>query len=316
MAKLIIEEVNRLGHIISRHKYDQLPIKIGRGYQNDLILSDAFVSPEHIVITETENGWVAEDQNSENGIKLKLLSTQSQTNHLHSGDEIILGRTRLRLLSSQHPVAKTHLLPTRASLPKVISQPAIAATTIIVTLVILILDAQLTSTKQLGFDKLLANSLPTFIFALVWAGIWTFVGRVITHRASFLPHFIAALMIFLISMLTATLSEYLKYNSSGELIGTIIEFLVVGFSLSALFYINLSNSTNISRRSILVTSHSVAWSMLLVGLFMQYVNQPEFRASPDYPTELKAPFAKLATSKTFDEFLKDSEILFESEKTD
>lgn len=313
MAKIIIEEVNRLGHVISRHKHDQLPITVGRGYQNDLILSDPFVSPEHVVITESENGWLVEDKNSENGIKLKLHSTHSQANHLHSGDEIILGRSRLRLLSPQHPVSETHLLPTRASLPKIISQPAIATATVVVTLAILILDAQLTSTKQLGFDKLLANSLPTFIFALVWAGIWTFVGRVITHRASFLPHFIAALMIFLISMLTATLTEYITYNSSGELISTLIEFLIVGFSLAGLFYINLSNSTNISRRSILVTSHSVAWSMLLVGLFMQYVNQPEFRASPDYPTELKAPFAKLATSKTSDQFLNDSEFIFTSE---
>ena len=198
-------------------------------------------------------------------------------------------------------------------MPKIISRPAIATTTVIITLTILILDAQLSSTKQIGFDKLLANSLPTFIFALVWAGIWTFVGRVITHRASFLPHFVAALMIFLISLLTSTLTEYITYNSSGELISTLIEFLVVGFSLAGLFYINLSNSTNISKRSILVTSHSVAWSMLLVGLFMQYVNQPEFRASPDYPAELKAPFAKLATSKSLDEFLKDSDFIFTSE---
>ena len=316
MAKIVIEEINRLGHIVNRHKYDQFPIKVGRGYQNDLILSDPFVSPEHVIISAVENGWCAEDQNSENGIRLKLHSTDSHTTQLQSGDEIILGKTRLRLLSPQHPIAATHLMPTKASLPKIISQPAIAATTIIVTLVILILDAQLSSTKQLGFDKLLANTLPTFIFALIWAGIWTFVGRVIIHRASFLPHFIAALLIFLISMLTATLTEYITYNSNGELIGTIIEFLVVGITLTVLFYINLSNSTNISRRSILVTSHSVAWSMLLVGLFMQYVNQPEFRTSPDYPKELKAPFAKLANSKTLDEFVKSSEIIFENENTE
>lgn len=313
MAKIIIEEVNRLGHVISRHKHDQLPVTVGRGYQNDLILSDPFVSPEHVVITETDDGWIVEDQNSDNGIKLKLHSTHSQGNQLHSGDEIILGRSRLRLVSPQHPVAETHLLPTRASLPKIISRPAIAITTAIITLAILILDAQLSSTKHLGFDKLLANSLPTFIFALVWAGIWTFVGRVITHRASFLPHFVAALMIFLISMLIATLTEYITYNSGGDIVSTLIEFLIIGFSLAGLFYINLSNSTNISKRSILVTSHSVAWSMLLVGLFMQYVNQPEFRASPDYPTELKAPFAKLATSKSLDEFLSDSDFIFNNE---
>ncbi|WP_455208943.1 FHA domain-containing protein [Kaarinaea lacus] len=310
MAKLIIEEINRLGHVVSRHKFDHLPIAIGRGYQNDLILSDPFVSPQHVIIRETDDGWLAEDQGSENGVKFKLHSSTSRPDCLQSGDDIILGRTRLRLYSTAHPVVKTHLLPTKASLPQIIARPVIAAATVILVLAILLIDEQLSASKQTGIDKLLASSLPTFLFALIWAGIWTFVGRVITHRASFMPHFIAALMLFMISMLTATLSEYLTYNLNGKWVATVTEFFIVGASLASLFYINLTNSTNISRRSVLITSHSVAWSMLLVGLFLQYVNQPEFSPGPEFQTELKAPFAKLASSKTLDEFLKDSEELF------
>ncbi|MCI0505085.1 MAG: FHA domain-containing protein [Gammaproteobacteria bacterium] len=313
MAKIIIEEINRLGHVVSRHAFDQLPVAIGRGYQNDLILSDPFVSPEHIIIRDTEDGWLVEDHGSENGVKFKLHSPASRPDRLTSGDDIILGRTRLRLYSPAHPVVKTLILPTKATLPQIIARPAVAATAVILALAILLLDEQLTAGKNTGIDKLLASTLPTFLFALAWAGVWTFVGRVITHRASFLPHFIAALILLMISMLTATLSEYLTYNLNGEWVATIIEFIIVGVALAGLFFVNLSNSTNISRRSIIISSYSVAWSMLLVALFLQYVNQPEFSASPEYPTELKAPFAKLAASKTPDEFLKDSEKLFITE---
>lgn len=310
MAKLIIEEINRLGHVIGRHRYDQMPVAVGRGYQNDLILNDPFVSPAHIIISEVNEGWRVEDQGSENGVKYKLHSTGSRPDQLLSGDDIILGRTRLRLYSPAHPVVDAHLLPTKASLPQVIASPVIAATVIVLVLAILIVNELLTASKQTGIDKLLASTLPTFLFALAWAGIWTFVGRVITHRASFLPHFIAALMLFLISMLTAIMSEYITYNLHDEWMATVVEFVIVGAALAGLFYINLINSTNVSRRSIVITSYSVAWSMLLVGLFMQYVNQPEFSPSPDYPTNLKAPFAKLAPSKTPEEFLKESEKLF------
>ena len=111
-------------------------------------------------------------------------------------------------------------------------------------------------------------------------------------------------------MVTSTFSEYLSYNINNDLAGTILEFAVVGFSLAGLLYINLSNSTNIARQSILVISHSIAWSMITIGLFMQYVNQPEFTANPEYPTKLKAPFAKFAQTNTVDEFLKASETLF------
>jgi len=311
MAKIIIEETNRLGHVISRHKFDQLPVSIGRGYQNDLILNDPFVSPEHLIIQETDAGWQALDQGSENGVKLKLHSPASRTDSLQSGDEIIIGRTRLRLFSPTHSVVATHLLPTKASLPQIIARPIIAVSTIILVFIILLLDEQLTANRQIGIDKLLANSLPTFMFSLVWAGIWTFVGRVITHRASFLPHFIAALMLFLISMLTANIGEYLTYNLNSETAATVFEIIVIGVALAGLFYINLTNSTNMSRRTVIVTSHSTAWSILVVGMFFQFVNKPEFLASPEYPTELKAPFAKLTSSKTLEEFLKDSKMIFD-----
>ena len=311
MAKLIIEEINRLGHVINRHKYDQLPIRIGRGYNNDLILSDPYVSPNHVIIDESDAGWLVEDQDSENGIKFRLHSTQSRANHLLSGDEIIIGRTRLRLVSPWQAVSKTHLLPTKASLPKLIAQPTFAIATVIVTIALLLADAQLTVSVKTGFEKLLASALPTFIFALVWAGVWAFVGRVIMHRASFLPHFIAALLTFVISMIVATVSEYITYNTSDELAATLIEFTIIGFTLAGLFYINLSNATNVGKRSTLIISHSVAWSLLLMGLFLQYVNKPDFVHNANFPNQLKPPFAKIATSKSPDDFLKASEALFD-----
>ena len=110
------------------------------------------------------------------------------------------------------------------------------------------------------------------------------------------------------------MSEYLSYNLNNELLSTAVEFFVVGFTLVGLFYINLSNSTNVIRRSVIVISHSVAWSLLLIGLFMQYVNKPDFVPSPEYPTHLKAPFAKLARSVSAAQFLQDSDYLF-SQKT-
>lgn len=312
MAKIIIEEVNRLGHVTGRHSFDQFPVTIGRGYQNDLIIDDPYVSNEHAIINETENGWLIEDKQSENGIKYRLHSTQSHINHLNSGDEMIVGRTRLRLLSPWHPVAKTHLLPTKASVSKILAHPGVATGTILLALMLVLIDNQLSIAVKTSFEKLVASTFPTFIFALVWAGIWAFVGRVIIHRASFLPHFVAALMVFIISMVTATITGYITYNLSATLVASLIEFVVVGFTITGLFYINLSNSTNLNKRSNLITSHAVAWSMLLMGLFMQYVNKPEFSHAPEYASELKPPFAKVVSSQSLDDFIKESEAAFKN----
>jgi len=310
MVKIIIEEINRLGHVISRHKFEHLPVSIGRGYRNDLILSDPYVSPQHVIIDESDAGWLVEDQNSENGIRYRLHSTQSRANHLLSGDEFIIGRSRLRLISPWHTVPNTHLLPTKDSLPKIIARPILAANIVILAIMLQLLDAQLTTSTLTSFDKLLVRVFPTFMFALAWAGVWTFVGRVITHRASFIPHFIAALLTFIISLLVEVMSDYLSYNLNNELLSTLLEFVIVGFTLVGLFYINLSNSTNVVKRSVIIISHSVAWSLLAIGLFMQYVNKPDFVQNPEYPTHLKSPFAKVTRSITTQQFLKDSDYLF------
>jgi len=310
MAKIIIEEVNRLGHVTGRHSFDQFPVNIGRGYQNDLIIDDPYVSSEHVCIHESENGWLVEDKQSDNGVKYRLHSTQSHINHLNSGDEIILGRSRLRLLSPWHPVARTHLLPTKTSLSKLLAHPAVATGAIVFAFVLLISENYFSTPVKTGFEKLLASAFPTFIFALAWAGIWAFVGRVIIHRARFLPHFTAALLVFIISMITSTASEYISYNLSTTFPATLIEFFVIGFTIAGLFYINLANSTNLNRRSNLITSHAVAWSMLIMGLFMQYVNKPEFSPAPEYASELKPPFAKVVSSQSLEDFIKESEFVF------
>lgn len=311
MTKIIVEELNRLGHVTHRHRYHSLPIKVGRAYHNDLILSDAYVCPEHLVIDEADNGWQIEDKSNQNGVKFKRHSEHSHSNQLHSGDDIIIGRTRLRLFSPWHTVPEAHTLSVDNTLSHFISRPIIATTLIITAVFLLILNAQLASTQSLTMIKLVAANLPAFFVVLFWGGLWTFVGRTIIHRASFLPHFIAAVLLLIASLLVATLSSYIAYTLNDRTIATLFEFVFMGIAVVMLVYINLSNSTHITRSARLIISHSIAWSLLLFGLFMQYAAQPEFNPTPEYNAELKPPFAQLVPSKSPDAFLTNSEWIFQ-----
>jgi len=310
VTKIIVEELNRLGHVTHRHRYDSLPITVGRAYHNDLILSDAYVCPEHLVISETASGWQIDDKSSHNGVKFKLHSEHSQPNHLHSGDDIIIGRTRLRLFSPWHTVPETHTIPVDNTISHFIARPLVASTLIIAAISLLALSTQLASTKSLTTIKLIAASLPAFMFALFWGGVWAFVGRAIVHRANFLPHFIAAVLLLIISLLVAISRDYIAYILNGETLATLFELVLMGGAVAMLIYVNLSNSTHIGRGVRLTVSHSIAWSLLLFGLFMQYAAQPEFNPSPQYNAALKPPFAKLAPSKSVDIFLEDSQQIF------
>jgi len=310
LAKLVIEVLNLIGHVSERHKFTQLPIKIGRGYDNDLILSDLHVSPEHVILHEDHNGWAVEDLGSENGLHIKPHTAPTKPNHINSGDDLIVGRTRLRLYSPGHPVPATHALPANEELSKVIGQPRVTILIILLALIVLVSNQQLASTKILPIEKLIAASLPPLLGALIWGGIWSFAGRVIKHKADFNVHFSVAILFTLALILIQILTEYATYNSHSILLASLFEFLFVGLAITLLLNINIHHSTSIARKTRLITSHAVSWGILILAVFLQFAGKPGFRPTPHFPSTLKPPFAKLSGSQTLEAFLVESEQIF------
>ena len=309
--------VNRLGHVSERHKFDHTPVTIGRSYRNDLILNDQHVSPQHLLITEAESGWKAHDQGSHNGVFIKQannsvqrLSNDADWIQLDSGDELIIGKSRLRFYSVDHPVAETQMLPRQDAFSRTVARPWISTAIVIMCLLLYCFNNQLASTKELSLDKLIAMSLPPMFLALVWAGIWAFVGRVLKHEANFSVQFGTTVLFSIGILLLSTAKEYILYNSGSYAASLILETLATGMLLATLLYINMENSSNASLKTRLWTSHGIAWGVLLAGLFISFANKPEFRHSPSFPSVLKAPFAKVVPSKSFENFLADSEQLF------
>ena len=74
-------------------------ITIGRGADNDIILTDGRISRLHCIITPLKNGMMISDNHSKNGTKInhggELLSITAEGEKIESGDHIILGRTDL-----------------------------------------------------------------------------------------------------------------------------------------------------------------------------------------------------------------------------
>jgi hypothetical protein len=302
--------LNRLGHCVERHKFDQLPVRIGRSYRNDLIVSDPHVSPEHCQIHENENGWQVEDRHSQNGTHIKHHPNNKPSDYLHSGDDIVIGRCRLRVYSPDHQVTPTHPMPTISQFEKLIGQPLVMTSIIILTLIVMMMNQQLVTVRTVGIEKLVASALPAIIGASLWAGIWAFVGRVIKHKASFATQLSISMLFALSLMLINNFGQYLTFITSSSLTAKATEILLTGMALLTLLYINIDNATMATPRARLVTSHAVTWSLILFGLFMEFASKPDFRHTPSFSSTLKPPFAKLAPSQTLEEFLEDSDSVF------
>lgn len=69
---------------------------VGRDPGNDVVLRDDFASVRHAVVSQDGNGWWVEDVGSTNGTFVNGDRLARRT-RLHFGDELEVGRVRLRL---------------------------------------------------------------------------------------------------------------------------------------------------------------------------------------------------------------------------
>ena len=98
-----IETLARNGDVLHRHQVAQLPIRIGRGYDNDYIVDDAHTAPNHVVIEADDAGQlVMRDLGTRNGV---ISKGKRHTTLPVDGDTVVrIGHTSLRVRSADYRV--------------------------------------------------------------------------------------------------------------------------------------------------------------------------------------------------------------------
>ncbi|GGW67564.1 FHA domain-containing protein [Alishewanella tabrizica] len=108
---IIVELLNSQGKPVSIHKFTQSDIRIGRSYENDVIVQDPYCCAEHAVLSCNDQGhWHMRDLASVNG----TVNSQGQRIDFMSiaanGQEFMLGQQRLRVLLSDAAIAPTRII--------------------------------------------------------------------------------------------------------------------------------------------------------------------------------------------------------------
>jgi len=118
---VIIERIDRSGHVIDVFSFSDNRVSVGRGYSNDLILNDVYVDDKHLSIEYDylQKRFVVTDLDSLNGLssaeknglsKIEGVAEGDKSAAVDSGDVIVIGKTRLRLLDKEHVVEPARLL--------------------------------------------------------------------------------------------------------------------------------------------------------------------------------------------------------------
>lgn len=178
-----IETLARNGEVLHRQQLGALPIRLGRGYDNDFIVDDAHAAPRHAVIEANEQGQlVLRDLGSRNGV-IHLGKRRAKV--VLTGDTVVrMGHTNLRVRGADFPVPAELVDRTMHAWEGAI--PGLAGMILIGLVAVFVTWLGDTEPFQLiGYLQALAYGVGA---ALVWGALWAFANRLFGRHARFGRH--------------------------------------------------------------------------------------------------------------------------------
>lgn len=175
-----IEVLSRHRDVVARHRCGDDVVRIGRAYDNDVVIDDPYVAPHHArILRDPTDGLIIEDLGSLNGLFIEREQHRRERVALGNDRTIRIGNTRLRVRTADHPVAPER--PARAEARHGILLAALIAA----TLALAPLGEWLTDTAEPKPSRYLLPMLGLWIIVLGWTAGWTVLSRVFAGQAHF-----------------------------------------------------------------------------------------------------------------------------------
>lgn len=177
-APYFIETLARNGDVLHRHQVAGLPIRLGRGYDNDFILDDAHAAPRHAIIEAGADGrLVLRDLGTKNGV---VYRGKRQHSIALTGDMVIrMGHTSLRVRGADFPVPPELVDRTMHGWEGAL--PGLAGMLLIG--MVALLTVWLNDTQTFQLSRYLQGLAYGIAAGLVWGGMWAFANRLFGRHA-------------------------------------------------------------------------------------------------------------------------------------
>jgi pSer/pThr/pTyr-binding forkhead associated (FHA) protein len=291
---------------------DKFPLRIGRGYNNDIILQDPHISSHHAEILHNGTDWVLSDMGSANGSRVNGKDCKDGTAILHSGDRVTLGRTTLRVYDPLHPVPAATPLETQSGtfralqgrvLPWVLFFAAILATSGILYFQMWMEDAK---------SQITLFAAATGMLMILWALPWAVTGRLTRHRSYFQTQVALAALYVLATSLVWPLQTVLDFYTNENPVSIAVEYVYQIVFLGMLIYGALSVSTYMAkkRRKVMAAFFAVGFVTIIYGA--GYISKENFEFQPSYPTVLEPYLDRWVKTDTLDGFMTGNTDLFDT----
>lgn len=312
---MIIEKVSRSGIVLEHFQFNAETIRIGRAYDNDLILHDVHVDGSHLKLSyddEREGFWF-EDLGTTNGTQVvrgkENRHKRVPANFISSGDTLCVGKTWLKVRSRVQDVPAAIKI---SVWDRVLSLSGSIWTVTILCLTLVCMESLNQFLNDPRTDKLGSKILESFdlIFIIIVYGVvWAFIARVQKMEPRLLVHASLVAWCLLIIAIFDLVEPIIYFNLLLTRYSAFFNLLVNSICMFAIVWISLYLATELKKvlRFLLAILIPFGLSLsLLVGI----IQKPEFRPFPEYDSLVVAPEWQWREGLSHEEFIQASSALY------
>jgi hypothetical protein len=288
MDELVVQIAVKHGRVAELARSRAGKLSIGRGYDNDLVLTDQHVAPRQLEFSQENGQWLMRVLDNTNPVLLNDRRVGGESTPVSSGDQVTIGRTRLSLYSTDHPVHHTRklvlsnwlTLENTGSLLPILVLLGVC----LIDLVILYFE----SSTDLKWEASAYEILISGLIIVLWAGIWALTGRVLRHQHHFGLQLIATAAVSLFATVIGFAAVQFSYPFHSVNVSEFLDWAVFFVVLVVLFRINLLIATNIS--DTLLGAISMAVLVVVVSYaFTIFGEDDVIQFQPEHANTLKPP---------------------------
>jgi len=147
------------------------------------------------------------------------------------------------------------------------------------------------------------------IGALMYAGLWAFVGRNLKHEAKFSVHFSVALLAALVLAVIDTFLPIAAFNFKLGWLAPVLKEVVSAVVVFGVGVVTLIYATAM-KPFVRGAVASIIPTAILLSLIISLFTQPEFRGSPRYETAMVSPSWQWRSSNPPSEFMQQADGLY------
>lgn len=300
-----VEIVGRSEEVLSRHPVHRWPVRVGRGYNADIIVDDVHVAPLHIEIDAAADGrFAVRDMGSVNGMILAGGEGRVATAHAGPDDVIIIGQTRLRVRNMHYAVRTETPLRLRSSARELVLFAALSA----LVVGVVVWNAHLVTLHQDDGPVLVFGALTSVVVIALWVSAWALLSRVFTGRGKFAAHGVIACATMLVLLATDAVFDYLGFGLDARWI-EYPAMVVGGLAFGYAFYRHLRLASRAASRTLGIAATLVSVTLYAGSVVLEYVRNSTNHSRQSYSELVKAPVFLLAKGATLQTFFGEADTL-------